>query len=233
MAVITWNPADKSTSISLSNENLTASTGLSTGTHGLRANGSIASGKKYFESSSGLISALQGIGIANASWPLNNTALGADANSISYRPSGAVVGNNSTLATIAAYIVNSIISIAFDLTNNKIWFRVNGGNWNNDVIANQNPATNTGGVDISFATGPFLAAWYANAAANDVTGNFGAAFTYAIPASFSALGAGEPITRLSLDGYGAKRIRSFDGKKSSAASTTVVPWPFFNMKMVG
>lgn len=227
MAVIVWNASDKSASISLSNENLTASTGLSSGTHGLRATGSFSSGKKYFESNPGLISVLQGVGIANASWPLDNTALGADANGISYRPSGAVVGNNATLATLAAYVVNSTISTAFDLTNNKIWFRVNGGNWNNDVIANQDPANNIGGVSISFATGPFLAAWFAGAAANDVTGNFGAAFTYGVPTGFSALGAGEPITRLSLDGYGAKRVRSFDGKVATPAATGRVPWPLF------
>lgn len=230
MTVVTWNPADKSASLTLSNENLTAASGLSTGTHGVRANGGVSTSKWYFETSSGLISVLQGVGIANASWPLDNTALGADANGISYRPSGAVIGNNTTLATIAAYVVNSIVSVAFDLTNNKIWFRVNGGNWNNDVIANQNPATNTGGVDISFATGPFLAAWFEGAAANDVTADFGIAFTFVAPSGFQALGAGEPITRLSLDGYGAKRIRSFDGKVPSTPSTGTVPrWLFQKM----
>lgn len=230
MAVITWNPADKSASIALTNENLTAATGLATGTHGLRALGAFASGKKYFEASSGLISVLQGIGIANAAWPLDNTALGADANGISYRPSGAVVGNNATLATLAAYVVNSVISVAFDLASNKIWFRVNGGNWNNDIIANQNPATNTGGVDISFATGPFLAAWFATAAANDTTGNFGAAFSFAMPAGFTALGSGEPITRFALDGYGARRIVSFDGKVPSTPSSAAIPrWLFQKM----
>ena len=229
MAVVTWNPADVSTGITLSNFNLDAKVGIAAGVYGVRATNPTSVGKWYFEATPALItvSGIQAIGLANATWPLNFVSLGTDFKSIGYRPDGSVWENNGIVATISSYLVNSIISVAFDLTNNKIWFRVNGGNWNNDVLLSQNPATNTGGVDISSLSGPFMAAW-AGVTTNEILADFGFDFTYVAPVGFAALGSGEPITRLSLDGYGAKRIKDFDGKvPSTPPSTGVTPWPLF------
>jgi hypothetical protein len=43
------------------------------------------------------------------------------------------------------------VDLAIDQTNNKIWIRVNGGDWNGDVIDNQDPENNVGGYDTSTA----------------------------------------------------------------------------------
>lgn len=73
------------------------------------------------------------------------TLLGADVNSIGYRSGGAVVCNGVTLVTLAAFAQGDRVDVAFDPINRLIWFRVNGGNWNNSGTAN--PATLVGGID--------------------------------------------------------------------------------------
>jgi hypothetical protein len=45
----------------------------------------------------------------------------------------------------------SLVDVAVDTVNKKMWYRVNGGNWNNN--ASYDPGTNTGGLDISVLTG--------------------------------------------------------------------------------
>lgn len=76
-----------------------------------------------------------------------------------------------------------------------IWFRINNGNWNNDPGAN--PATRTGGYDMSGITAPYYPAGYMNAGflgAGPLTYNFGAApFAQAIPAGGVAWGAGTTL----------------------------------------
>ncbi len=76
--------------------------------------------------------------------------------------------------------------MAFDIASHLIWFRVNGGNWNNN--ASYDPATATGGI--SFTS---LGTTYAcidvidNVTTGIVTTNFGAAaFTYGVPSGFTA-----------------------------------------------
>lgn len=87
--------------------------------------------------------------------------LGGDTShqSVGWFGDGRVFINNVVVTTIATLGVNNTlekVGLCLDLTNNKLW--IGRGNsdgtisWNNDVIANQNPATNTGGVDISSVT---------------------------------------------------------------------------------
>jgi len=39
--------------------------------------------------------------------------------------------------------------MALDLTAKKVWFRVGSGGWNNDILANQDPAGGVGGIDVA------------------------------------------------------------------------------------
>jgi hypothetical protein len=107
---------------------------------------------------------------------------------------GVVTKNNATVTTIQTATTGDTVCMATDFDNKKIWWRKGSGNWNNDVIANQNPATNTGGVDITTIVsaavmlGPTWAGLTQNASSSGAvcTARFGQlGFSQAIPSGFS------------------------------------------------
>ena len=75
---------------------------------------------------------------------------GNDSQSVGFSMDGNFYTNGSIVASsLPTWTTNDIIDVAVNLSNNKIWIRVNGGNWNNDI--SQNPATGNGSLGI---TGP-------------------------------------------------------------------------------
>lgn len=194
-----WNPSAAG-GIYLSVDNLTA-TAMPAGV-ALVARGELSayqsSGKYYCEFTALTVGTASGwrLGVVNSGITLH-IPLGNDANfSIGYGGDGVVSRNGSTQATLATYTTANLICMAVDLTNNKIWWRKGAtGGWNNDVIGNQNPATNTGGVSISAITGPVLPAWSGSTNKDQVTVNFGAtAFAGTPPAGFADW-APSPVTQ--------------------------------------
>lgn len=186
----TWNPSDKSVNITLSNGNLTASDGAS-GFNGVRGIASHSTGLYYYEivvSASGN-TGLDLLGIGNASASLVDFT-GDNNNSIGYGGDGKIWlnGGNPTGSPIQSYVVGDIIGVATDMTHIKMWFKnitqVSG--WNNDVIGNQNPATNTGGISFStMAAGPWFPQASLEGATSVMTANFGAtAYTGTAPSGF-------------------------------------------------
>jgi hypothetical protein len=151
MVATTWDPNAKSAGVTLSGGNLVASVG--SGSSNVAATRSIT-GPTYFEVSLGAnLSGTASIGICNRGINFAaGTLLGADANGCGYRQSGAVVINGATVATIATYLATNSIGVAVDIQNRLIWFRVGAGNWNNDVIGNQNPVGSVGGISLSTMT---------------------------------------------------------------------------------
>jgi len=154
-ATVTLNPNDCDTTITISNNFVTARG--SADFKSVRAGPSFASPSKvYFEVIIGAKSVSTGsdaVGVGTASmsltgWDVNAILASCDNNIYKNSVSQALTG---TVAT-----AGSIISIAFDAGAAKLWARVNGGNWNNAAIGSQNPASNTGGV-ASGLTGPFYA----------------------------------------------------------------------------
>jgi hypothetical protein len=106
----------------------------------------VVQGKTYFEAVPTTLTGTPQIGISGWSlWPGTNLATGTT--SLGYLPSGAVQTNSVTLATIATWVQGDRIDCALDPINHLIWFRVNGGNWNNNVA--NDPATGVGGIDYS------------------------------------------------------------------------------------
>jgi hypothetical protein len=146
-------------------------------------------GPTYFEGTITTLTGTPSIGIAGG-WN-NTTDLKSGTNTLAYLPSGAVQVNGSTISTIAAYVQGNRVDCACDPANRLIWFRVNGGNWNNSGTAN--PATGTGGIDYSgslVALYTLAAAIYASATGNVWTMVFSAAgWAGAAPAGFSSLDA--------------------------------------------
>jgi hypothetical protein len=96
------------------------------------------------------------------------------------------VGTTTNMANVAA---GDIVGIAVDLTNKKIWFRDNNQNSNEwDASGTANPATNTGGIDISPSLSGSPTEYFAVlvTSSNKIAMNFGnTSYNAAAPAGFS------------------------------------------------
>ena len=186
----TWNPSDKSAAFTLSSGNLRAAAG-GTGNIGVRANAVTAIGKWYFEFTvhANYDNYYDGCGVVLLTQALNNAYAGTG---------GAILTNNTRIIVNAVdsgvnltslVAVNDVISCAVDLDNQRIWYRKNGGVWTTSG-GTGNPATNTGGVDISGAgsiAGGVCAPYVASSTNTiDITADFGAtSYSYSAPAGFS------------------------------------------------
>jgi hypothetical protein len=148
--------------------------------------------------------------------------LGATAEGVGYNKDGTVKIVNVTVATIATFTAADNIGVAFDPFSEKVWFRKNGGNWNNDVIGNQNPATNTGGISLAtMSKTSFCAAWGGSATAS-ITAKFAtASWTYTAPSGF-----------LSIDDISATTVWNMSATKVNTAATPS-PSAFRSKAMVG
>jgi hypothetical protein len=186
----TWNPFDKGTSVTLANGNLTFVSGW-IAYNGVRAVVSASSGKKYWELTPRKISTAPSAifeGVANASLPTNGpTFLGGNSNGIGWAGDGRVWINNAVVATIQGWHQTDLLSFAADLESKRIWFRTNAGNWNNSPA--NDPATNTGGIDIStLVGGPYYPFGQGgNSGLEDsLHANFGrSAYVNSVPSGFS------------------------------------------------
>lgn len=181
----TWNPSDKDANITLSNGDLTAAAGA--GTYVVRATGSASTGKKYWEITvDASFNGNMRNGIANASHSLTSGLGDSAHNSVGFDSSGPVYEGGGSAGTGNSYLtINKIVKIAVDLTAEKIWVKVDSGNWNNDASAN--PATGTNGFSFSnINSGPYYPAFSsASPGPHTVTANFGAtAFNSAAPSGF-------------------------------------------------
>ncbi len=184
VATTTWNPADAGGN-TLSNGNLTVTENGGGGVvDGVRSIASASSGKKYWEVHVDSISTTNpefGIAISSANL---SSFMGATAGSIGWLADNRVFLGGSQVATLATWATGNTLSGAVDFGNNRIWFRVNGGNWNNDGAAD--PATNTNGIDISSMTaGAKFPAVQTFSTADAFTANFGgSAYTQSVPSGF-------------------------------------------------
>jgi hypothetical protein len=184
--------------LTLSNSNLTL-TGTATGWYDDTANIGLTSGKGYFEVTANTLAHGAAIGIANSTEALT-AEIGSDTN-------GIALVNNITAGTKGIYYngayvktsatgfaQGSTVGVAVDMTNKLIWFyNPTTGKWNEDVIANQNPATGTGGISIAtiMTSGSNTVDVYpaagVDASGESLTLNGGAStFVNAIPSGFSS-----------------------------------------------
>ena len=186
-----WNPDDLSTAQTLSNSNFTCAKTAGNG-GGARSLVPALTGLRYFEMSidalGGSPNTAQRIGFSNDGLGPNNT-LGATSASVGYDPhTGAVAFNGGTAGTAQSATAGDVICFAVDFTASKVWVRKNGGDWNNDVIGNQNPATGTGGFSFAgIAAGPYYVGFSVVAILDTgtVTINTGPTFDFTKPAGFS------------------------------------------------
>ena len=131
------------------------------------------------------------VGIANINTDLNDILGGNDENSIAYRQNGDVYYAGSYVNDFSSYSNGDTIDVAVDTDNHLIWFRVNGGYWNNNV--SNNPATGVGGLSVDnsvFASGPVFQAVgiYGNSGPAQFTINDNA--QYGVPSGYTFLRRG-------------------------------------------
>lgn len=181
-----WKPADAAGNVTFANSNLTV--GVNTNSRGnVRSVASHSTGKYYYEITLSAAPASYDtcIGAGNSTASLTNGPGSPDTNSIAYYNGDPIVyiaagGTNNTGVTP---VQGNVLGMAIDLTNNRVWVRVNSGNWNGSALAD--PATNTGGYDISAITGPFYALTTIGETSAGTTANFGAtSYANAAPSGF-------------------------------------------------
>ena len=144
----TWNPADKAASVTLSGGDLIAtySDGLGSSYHNVRSTDGKSTGKLYSEHTLFASNTSQrSIGIATSSASLTDYG-GKTTASIAYYMDGTVYYNDGLVTTIQTTTSGQRVDMAVDLGGGLIWWRTNGGNWNNDGSAD--PATGTGGITL-------------------------------------------------------------------------------------
>lgn len=108
-------------------------------------------GKYYWEIVTNGSTDTPGCGIGTYSSSITDgDYVGRYNNHLAWYSTGGVTFFNAIVATWATFGPGSVrLCFALDMVNNKLWGRVGtAGNWNNDVIGNQNPATNTGGYAV-------------------------------------------------------------------------------------
>jgi hypothetical protein len=195
--------------ITLSNSNNTWTSTSSSQTSGLGAYGLIAGTGatnstylRYFEVTvNSIASDNSSVGISNQLQNVNVDILGNGSGAaigMGLGPNGATHYLNSSVGTLFTYTTGAIIGDAVDFPHQKQWWTKNGTTWNNDIIANQNPATNTGGQAFSGGgntpfgtsnTGPYYTIYPAfgnNNSGDSMTFNGTGSFSYTLPSGFSA-----------------------------------------------
>jgi hypothetical protein len=174
-----------SNGVVLSNGNLTASSGS-----GFAPSTGSAS-KFYFEVvqdfNNGPVFDMP-IGVCNSSGFTNNLGFDAAGNSAALYGGGAPIFKRAQIGTILVpFVAGDNIGVAVDIANGLIWWRTNGGTWNN--ISGADPATGTGGGSISGLTGPvFACVGFTQGTLSQGTAHFSSSsWTHAAPAGFGQL----------------------------------------------
>ncbi|MGY4312858.1 SPRY domain-containing protein [Bradyrhizobium sp. JR3.5] len=174
----------------LSNADLTA-TRTNTSTGGARSISYQSSGKFYFEVTVGAShGSTDFVGVMAASYGYFPAVNGNTGSGVGvWLGSGSIVSNGGPSGSLGAGLsAGNIIGVAFDADNARIWFRVNGGNWNG--VGTANPATNTGGASYPVAAMAPAVAFspYGSPVAGDnLTANLGAsAFSGSVPFGFTS-----------------------------------------------
>lgn len=183
MAATTFDPNNKSSAFALSGSNLIAT---SSGAANVRATRSLT-GLSYFEITVTTLTGSIGIGLCNYTFGVTGTTLlGTDNNGLRLSNGGNVVLNGAVLSTIQTFVQGDVVCVAVDIKNRLIWFRTNGGNWNNN--ASNDPATGVGGIDYSSMNlGPLFPEVSCSLTGAVLTAKFTSGFAQAVPSGFASV----------------------------------------------
>lgn len=179
-----WSSTDIQ-NITLTNNNLTAST---LGNSGVRGTQGVSSGKIYFECTLTAVASIgTAVGISLSSGNFGNIPSNPVGMAIVYKNGAINVNNVNTGSTIGTRSSGDVIGIAPDFDGKLIYFRVvPSGLWNGSSTAN--PATGVGGIPFSVLNGNFFPICGGLVAGEVITANFGASgpFVGAPPSGFNS-----------------------------------------------
>lgn len=123
----TWNPLDKASGVTLSNNNLTAAGSGVGAERGVRATLGRSTGKWHFEV---VVDALSGarplVGFANASASLTSP-FGLDASSVQWESDDKLYFNNVVLATPGTFTTGDVLVFEPDLDAQTVYIQKNSG----------------------------------------------------------------------------------------------------------
>lgn len=191
----TFDPAGNNFQITLSNGSLTATNSVGPAFGNVRGTTSKSTGKFYIEwTMTGTVNSGVFIGLCNGSQSFaSGFVSGFTTNSvglISNRSTGSagdIILNSSVLVryTSATIASGDVDGLAVDIGAGLLWARRNAGGWNDDILANQNPATGTGGVDIAgLGTPLFFTGEVETNAATGTVNTGGSAYANSAPAGY-------------------------------------------------
>jgi hypothetical protein len=190
VAPVVWATFDgTATNVTLSNGNRTATHSNTSTNSGARPTSSKTAGKFYFEITYNTAPSVgDPVGILQTSATYTNLVTNGS-NCCSVFGSGEVYSLNTSqsIQFPGGFTAGNVLSVAVDFGAGKLWFRKNGGIWNNNGSAD--PATNVSGTPFAAPGGGYTPAvgFTTGGSGNNVTANFGAsAFAYAVPAGFTA-----------------------------------------------
>lgn len=218
----TLDPVNIGSNVTLSGGNLVAT----------YSNGGIArtltsysSGKHYFEITRTSAGSAAAVGIANSSQDLNSGNLNGtlSANCAVIYGNSQVQATGSDRGNTGGGIVGAgtVICVAVDLDNSKIWWRYGSGLWNNS--GTDDPATNTGGTSFSGLSLPAYGIVENDGASGTVWTAAFSSFAQTPPSGFSAWGAGTTLTAAAT--FTVKPKVSSSGQQTIKAIATVTTKP--------
>jgi hypothetical protein len=187
----TFNPATahEPSNGTFSNNNLTITANPDTSTTGYLGTFSVGthdltSGSYYLEFTIGNPNSSNcGVGLGGTFSDFPSDWAGYPASQIAFCSNGYAICNSVSTNTGLTYPPGCVVSLA--ISGGKVWYRVNGGNW--DGVSTDNPSTGTGGFPVPAGAQHFLGA-VANG--GSITVNSIAPFAYTPPSGFVAWGSG-------------------------------------------
>lgn len=151
----------------------------------VRTNVSHTSGQYYFEMTVVAAASLSavGVGVDNGAEPLVRP--GGGIGGICWVGNGGVSYNGANNAkTVAPFSVGDVLGVAVDIGNQLIWFRDNGGNWNNNASANPVTGSQAGGLTIAAVTPNVFAMAQITSSGDEITANFAGPFSFTAPSGY-------------------------------------------------
>jgi hypothetical protein len=196
--VVTWDPAYKGASITLSGGNLVA-TGAGVSNNLVRGTAHFTTGKFYYEVQVNTIGGTNyprmGVGGSTVPVTSNGGTAGQVFALIQVSPAFAFNGNAST-ATGVTYVANDVMMIAVDVDTGKVWFGKN-GTW----ILSGNPATGANPT-FTLTPGTDLYPMGVTAGGSQATARFASAsWGFAAPSGFGPWGGAGAFSAAFSEGF--------------------------------